>query len=219
MNYQANIGQQNHVALPPNGAKILEEYYQKKASLPLLIEGFLGAQTALESATSILGAYTGKAFDNVHLYKDRIEKRLLCNAWQALRTLYQIDTIAPVSDRDQLDRLLENPPELTPESMVEVFGDYLMNPRINQLRKLAEIFVKLDDAYKSHSKVKIGVQGLPKRIIMTHMGSDWSGRLSYYGERYLHDFLSALQVFDGYGIPDKSIIHEISKGHRDSYRE
>lgn len=218
MSDQRRIQQHNAVALPPNGAKILDEYLEKKASLPALTEALLSAQSALEQSTSILGAYTGEAFKKASLHLDRLEKRLLCNAWRALRTLYKIDEVAPVSDRDRLDRNLENPPELTPESMIELFGDYIMNPRDNQLRKLAEIFVKLDDAYKSHSKVKIGVKGLPKRIIMTHMGCSYLDGLSYNGQRYLHDLLSALQVFDGYGIPEPHTVSEIGKQNIDRYR-
>ena len=216
MNEQARIGREYTVALPPNGAKLLEEYYQKKAAIPALSERLLRAQKALKDNSSLLGAYTDTPFDEARVNVDRVQKVLLRNAWAAIRELYRIDDIAPVSDRDELDRVLASPPELTAESMVEVFGDYLLNPRMNQLRKLAEIFVRLDDAYKSHSKVKIGVKGLPKKIILQGMGFGW-----YPSPRqidYLHDLLCSLQVFDGYGVPSLEVAVSVLKGERDAYR-
>lgn len=216
MNAHARIRQEHAVALPPNGAKLLEEYHQKKAAIPALVERITCAQDALKENSSIMGAFTDSPFSEAKVRVDKVQRVLLRNAWQAIRELYKIDEIAPVSDRDQLDRVLANPPELTPEAMVEVFGDYLLNPRMNQLRKLAEIFVRLNDAYKSHSKVKIGVKGLPKRIILQGMGFSW-----YPSSRqidYIHDLLCSLQVFDGYGIPSRDIALAILKGERSHYR-
>ena len=216
MNAHARIEQEHAVALPPNGAKLLEEYYKKKAAIPELVARITTAQDMLKENSSIRGAYTDNPFSEANVRADKVQRVLLRNAWAAIRELYKIDEIAPVSDRDELDRVLANPPELTPEAMVEIFGDYLLNPRLNQLRKLAEIFVRLDDAYKSHSKVKIGVKGLPKRIILQGMGINWFP--SYRQIDRLHDILCSLQVFDGYGVPVRGVAEAILKGERTHYR-
>lgn len=216
MTAHAKIEREYKVALPPNGARILEEYMEKRENIPGLVERLQMAQDALKQSSSIMGAYTDDPFKEARADVTRVKRVLLKNAWSALRRLYRIDEIAPVSDRDDLDRALSSPPELTPETMVELFGDYIMNPRNNQLRKLAEIFVRLDDAYKSHSKVKIGVEGLPKRIILNHMVSD--GFPSRWAYAYLGDLLTSLQVFDGYGIPDAVIVSDILYGRRSTYR-
>ena len=71
----------------------------------------------------------------------------------------------PASDRKALERAMQDPPEFTADNIVATFGDYVTNPRQGILRGLAEQFTRLDPAYKSHIKVKIGAKALPRRIV------------------------------------------------------
>lgn len=104
----------------------------------------------------------------------------------------QIERIASAKDRKHLDLKLTNPLPFTLPNLAEVFGDYLLDPRFHVLKGLAECFCDLDPAYKSHSKVKIGVEGLPKRIIIGS-ATGWNG----WGQERLKDTLNALRVYRG----------------------
>ncbi|MCH2220202.1 MAG: DUF4942 domain-containing protein, partial [Dechloromonas sp.] len=55
-----------------------------------------------------------------------------------------------------------------------------------------EVFCDLDQAYKSHDKVKIGVAGLPKRIILPNVGG-----YSSWGRDRLQNVLNALAAYQG----------------------
>ena len=50
MNAHAKITHEHAVALPPNGAKLLEEYLEKKAQLPALVEHLVRAQECLKES-------------------------------------------------------------------------------------------------------------------------------------------------------------------------
>lgn len=80
------------------------------------------------------------------------------------------------------------PAPFTLDNIRSTFGDYLINPRANILRGLAEVFSDLDPAFKSHDKVKIGVAGLPKRVIISSVDSYAHG----YGADKVRDMLNAL---------------------------
>jgi hypothetical protein len=54
------------------------------------------------------------------------------------------------------------------------------------------VFCGLDQAYKSHDKVKIGVAGLPKRVVMRGFGS-----FSSHGKEQLQTILNALAAYQG----------------------
>lgn len=57
---------------------------------------------------------------------------------------------------------------------------------------VSQVFAQLDPAYRSHSKVMIGVAGLPKRVILNNVGSYGS-----YGRDRLRDILNALAAYRG----------------------
>jgi hypothetical protein len=62
---------------------------------------------------------------------------------------------------------MENPAPFTLENIRATFGDFITNPRAKILRGLAEVFSSLDPAFKSHDKMKVGVSGLPRRVIVS----------------------------------------------------
>lgn len=209
-----NIEQTHTVALPANAETLLVDYFENLQAIPSCIAALESAQNELENASSVGGAYSGPPFDRTRPHEGTIKKTLRKNVWRAIYRLYKIDEVAPANDRKRLEAMIEEAHEPTPDFIVQAFGDYLINPRHNLLRGFAEIFTGLDDAYKSHSKVKIGVKGLPKRVIMKYMfGFGWHDSVDK-----LNDLLRALQVFDDYGMPDRQVAIDIVDGKRDSYR-
>lgn len=172
---------------------IIEEYDEKIANVEAAITAYNDACTAIEMAGTIMGTYVepvlrGKAY----VHADRMRKNLRASGWKALYNRCQIDRIASAKDKKLFERTLADPPELTFDNAKATFGPYLENPRSHILRGLAETFADLDPAYKSHSKVKIGVKGLPKRVIIGGIGGYGS-----YGRDKLRDVLNALAAYQG----------------------
>lgn len=135
--------------------------------------------------------YVGRVYDyHASLSRRRMEASLLESAWMHVYKGMSIDKIATASDRSKFELGLKNPPPFTKDNILATFGDYLMNTRQHLLRGVAEVFSNLDPSYKSHSKVKIGVEGLPKRIILSSVGGEFS--YGSYGQGQLRDILNAL---------------------------
>ena len=84
-----------------------------------------------------------------------------------------------------------------------------MRPRYHILRGLAEAFVGLDPAYKSHSKVRIGVKGLPKRVILQGWGEYGSG----WGRDRFRDIANALATYQGKPHLDYAELSAINAMH------
>ena len=104
-----------------------------------------------------------------------------------------IARLASPLDKDRFGpRALENPAPFTLDNIRGTFGKFIVDPRGNILRGLAEVFCGLDDFYKSHDKVKIGVAGLPKRIILSNVNE-----YSSYGRAKLEAVLNALACYQG----------------------
>jgi hypothetical protein len=102
-----------------------------------------------------------------------------------------IDKIAPASDRKKFEMAFESPAPFTLDNIRATFGKYLIDPRAHILRGLAECFAQLDPAFKSHDKMKIGVKGLPKRIILSSVG-DYNG----WGTERLKDTINAIRAIN-----------------------
>lgn len=173
--------------------EIVAEYVAKAESIADAIKAFNEAQTTLKSAACIGGSYGGNVFSREpHLEERNVYHVLLCSAWKFVYDGLNIETIASAKDRKQLDLMLTNPPPFTMMDIEEVFGDYLRDPRFHILKGLAECFCDLDPAYKSHSRVKIGVEGLPKRIIVSYV-SGWNS----WGRERVKDTFNALRAYRG----------------------
>jgi predicted RNA methylase len=205
MNTQSNVP-----ALPRSVWDILEEYERKSGELAGALEHFTEAATALETASSIAGTYSGSIwqdgrYSSAPRPKDAtLRAALLKSAWRAAYKHLRIDRIAPAHDRKAFDMSLENPPELTADNLLATFGDYVGNQRFHLLRGLAETFCNLDPAYKSHSKVKIGVSGLPKRIILASVGIYGS-----WGYDRFKDTLTALALYRAKPHPEHREIADL----------
>jgi hypothetical protein len=160
-------------------------------------------------AASIQGKYVSPITRHrPHIHASELRKVLLKSGWKAIYDRLQIDMIASAKDKKLFERTLEEPPELTFDNARATFGDYLMRPRYHILRGLAEVFADLDQAYKSHSKVKIGVKGLPKRVILSYYGGFGS-----YGRDKLRDIVNALAAYQGKPLMNHDELSAIEAAH------
>lgn len=171
---------------------LIAEYDAKHAAIPQAFDEFEKAGTALKSSASFGGTWGMKSIDVGRVFGRDLEKALLSAAWRHTYHLYDLNTFASAKDKDRLERMFTDPDPFTMTSLVQWFGDYVADPRGSILRGLAEVFADLDPAYKSHEKVKIGVKGLPKRVILDNVGSYGS-----WGEKRLQAILNALAAFQG----------------------
>lgn len=187
---QINTG--NEIANQSTVFDIIAEYDAKHAAIGDQIRSFEQSISDLEMAATVQGTYAGTVISGrPSVYERDLQKNLLKSGWKTLYSRLQIDRIASAKDRQLFDRTVEAPPPLTFENAKATFGDYLLRPRFHILRGLAETFTSLDPAYKSHSKVKIGVKGLPKRVILGGFG----GYITGYGQDKLRDIVNALAAF------------------------
>lgn len=175
---------------------LVEEYEAKKRGLEALGNQLSEAVKACEMGTQIGGSYGGDIWGRGgRPGMSAPERALRSSAWRHVYKGLNIHLLAPASERSKFKRELEDPPEFTIDNIRATFGDYVANPRDSILRGLAEVFTQLDPAYKSHSKVRIGVKGLPKRVIIGGAASRYS--YGTWGHDKLRDMINALRVYRG----------------------
>lgn len=189
---------------------LVDEYTFKKENLKVELEQFKKAGDAVKMAATVNGVF-GKEHINVgSIYIQTLEKNLLKSGWLAVYSRCKIARIATAQDKKQFEVDLERGlPELTKENIVATFGDYLLDMRGNVLRGLAEVFSALDPAYKSHEKVKVGVKGLPKRIIISSLNE------YAYGDGWdkIKDVLNALAAYQGLPLVEHAeMLHLCNEG-------
>lgn len=190
---------------------IIDEYEAKAAGVDDAVQAYKDACTALEMAGTIMGTYVNPVLrGNSHVHASDMRKNLLSSGWKAIYGRLNIDRIASARDKKLFEQTLADPPELTFDNAKATFGPYLENPRSHILRGLAETFADLDPAYKSHSKVKIGVKGLPKRVIL----SGWGSYSDTYGKNKLRDIVNALAAYRGQPLMDWDEFNAIAIMHR-----
>jgi len=188
-----------HASLPAtlrSLPEIIDEYHAKQLSIESVIDGMRDAIKKVELNASVAGEFVGSVCSRADVpHASAIQDNLLRSAWKHVYKGLSIDRIASAKDRSQFSVALEKPPEFTLENIRSTFGDYLVNSRHHILKGLAEAFADLDPAYKSHSKVKIGVSGMPKRVIIENCIGE--GSYGSYGVNKLRDTINALRVFRG----------------------
>lgn len=183
----------NLPALQRTVLDLVEEYETKSANIAQAIAYFEAAFDRLGMAATVQGCYVGPVGSKSYLHERDLQKNLLSSGWRAIYNRLDIASIASAKDKQLFDRTLADPPPLTFDNAKATFRDYLERPRFHILRGLAEVFADLDPAYKSHSKVRIGVKGLPKRIILTGWGEYSSG---WAVDRF-QDMVNALATYQG----------------------
>ncbi len=201
----------NAIAKQSTAFDIVEEYEKKVANVEAAIKAYDDACTAIEMAGTIMGTFVEPVLrGRAYVFADAMRKNLRASGWKALYNRCQIDRIASAKDKKLFERTLADPPELTFENAKATFGPYLENPRSHILRGLAETFADLDPAYKSHSKVKIGVKGLPKRVILSSYGSHYGA----FGRDKLRDIVNALAAYRGQPLMGHDEYRLIDAAHR-----
>lgn len=183
-------------ALRVSLSDLVSEYDTKHEELGQLREQLSEAVRACEMGTQIGGSYGGDIWGRGG--KPGMvspEKALRSAAWRHVYRGLNIHLLATASERKRFERELDDPPEFTIDNIRSTFGHYVADPRTAILKGLAEVFVQLDPAYKSHSNVRIGVKGLPKRVIINGA----AGRYTFgtWGHDKLRDLLNALRVYRG----------------------
>lgn len=178
------------IALTNNVHDVIAEYNHKLEQAGAELDNFEQAAVKLKDAACIRGTWGDVRIDTGYHHKSTIEESLKKSAWKHLYKTMQLERIATAQDKRKFDQSMNNPPEFNFDNIKASFGDYIQNPWDNILRGLAETFCGLDQAYKSHEKVKIGVKGLPKRVIISgfHNYSSW-------GEDKVRDILNALAAY------------------------
>lgn len=190
-------------------ADLIKEYEAKHAAIDQAISSFDDAFTALGMAATVQGHFVEPVGSKSYLYADKLRKNLLISGWRAIYSRLDIAKIASAKDKKLFDQTLASPPPLTMETAKATFGDYLIRPRFHILRGLAESFTALDPAYRSHSKVRIGVKGLPKRVIFS-VGHYCSG----YGFDQFRDMVNALAAVRGQAALEWCEIQAMEADHK-----
>lgn len=170
---------------------IVAEYDQKVQAAEAAVQAFEDAGRDLERACSVAGAY-GSSVNTGSVSHAHVLECLRKSAWRHLWDAYDIALVASARDKRLYEQLLVNPPEFTIQNIRDQIGDLIRDPRQSMLRALAETFSSLDPFYRSHERVKVGVKGLPKRIIISGLGS-WRS----WGEDRVRDVLNALAAYQG----------------------
>ena len=181
----------NTPALQRSLVDVVAEYDLKLAGIGDAVRAFEKAGTDLKMAATVAGVYGDVTIDTGHVYERDLKLCLLKSAWKHVYEGLNIDRVASAEDKRKWQTALAKPEPFTIDNIRGTFGRYILDPRGNILRGLAEVFCGLDRAYKSHDRVKIGVQGLPKHVVV-------GGINSYgYGRDKLRDLFNALAAYQG----------------------
>jgi len=180
------------IAKLPSLPDLIAEYEAKKAALPEALAKFGEAGASLVSAATVAGEYGQENIKTGDVGLRTLERNLLRSAWLRVWKGLNLPNIASAKDKKLWDQALSSPAPFTLDNLRATFSPYLINPRLTILRGMAEVFADLDPAYKSHEKVKIGVKGLPKRVIIGGLASHYG-----YGMDKVRDILNALAAYQG----------------------
>lgn len=173
---------------------LIEEYEFKRDKLDKEIEAFKEAEKRFLRESLVMSQFVESPFSTApYVSETRAQIALLKSAWKAIYVRLNIAAVAPARDKEEIDRMIDGSPfELTIDNAISVFGDYIRNTRHHVLRGLIECFVQLDPFYKSHSKFRIGVKGIPKRIVINNFTGTF-GR----GEERVKNIVNAMRVYKG----------------------
>jgi SAM-dependent methyltransferase len=202
MNAHFKIGQE--IARQRSLPEIVSEYEMKAQAIADALRACGKAHNDLQMTATVAGVY-----GNTHLKFDlpcerTLHEHLLKSAWLHVYAGLDIDRISSPTDKNLWKQKLEKLPPFTLDNIRELFGKYLLDPRGNMLRGLAEVFCGLDPAFKSHDNMKIGVKGLPKRIIMSGFGN-----YSSSGRDKLETILNALAAYQQKPLVDRVELNAI----------
>lgn len=189
-------------------SEIVAEYEGKREALGEALAAFEAAGDALKSAATIGGTWGNVTLDTGRgIYPRVLEQSLLQSAWRHVYDLYGLEQIASAEAKRRYEQMFSAPPPFTVENIRGQFGDLVADPWGSILRGLAEVFSQLDPAFKSHEKMKIGVKGLPKRVILSSVAGYGS-----WGRDRLRDILNALAAYQGKPLLEYREIESLLSG-------
>lgn len=198
--------------LPSFGAlrpsQIVEEYEKKATALTGALAAFEKAGADLKTACTIAGEWGNVSINTGNVSERDVRKSLLTSAWRHLYKIASIDRLATAREKRAFDQSMADPPPFTIDNIRATFGKYIADPRGSILKGLAEVFCDLDPAFKSHDKMKIGVKGLPKRIIISGVGSIYGS----WGKDRLENVLNALATYQGKPLVERAEISALMSG-------
>lgn len=183
---------ENLPALQRKLSDMIEEYEEKLEAIPEAFKNFEKAGAALKMAAIVGGRFGDVSLNTGNVSQRDMEQSLLKSAWNSAYDYLKIDRIASAEDKRRLSQSRELPPPFNIDNLRATYGAYIQDPKGNILRGLAEVFCSLDQSYKSHEKVKIGVKGLPKRVILSSVAGYGS-----WGRDRLENLLNALAAYQG----------------------
>lgn len=182
-----------HVPAPLRSlVDIVAEYDEKRANLTAALRTFEQSADALKMAATVAGTHGRENIDVRGPYESALLSHLLKSAWHHVYDGLNMKTLSSPTDKRLWEQAMAKPAPFTLDNIRATFGKYILDPRGNILRGLAEVFCGLDQAYKSHDKVKIGVAGLPKRVVLRGFGN-----FSYHGREQLQTILNAIAAYQG----------------------
>lgn len=180
------------LSIPRRLESWITEYEAKVAAIPEALEAFERASQAVKAAACVGGTWGDETIDTGRGISQHTMARSLCkSAWRHFIKELKLDAVMSAQDKQRVNQMLADPLPFDVDSLRAVFGDHIKNPRAVILRGLAEVFTGLDPAYKSHEKVKIGVKGLPKRIIVGGLNEYGGG----WGWDRVRDIINALAAY------------------------
>jgi hypothetical protein len=188
---------------------IVAEYDRKNAGLDAAYKRFQQAGDDLKMAATVGGTFGQENLEIRAPWDTTLKKNLIKSAWLHVYDGLNIKILASPSEKRLFEQSMAAPPDFTLDNIRGTFGKYILDPRGSILRGLAEVFCGLDQAYKSHDKVKIGVAGLPKRIILSNVGSYGS-----YGRERLIALLNALAAYQGKPLIEHKELEKLDSLHR-----
>ena len=183
---------QNQLALKAKLSDMIAEYEAKNSCIGQTVANFVAAGEALKMASCVSGTFGQTQLNVGHIHERDVATSLLKSAWHHTYGRLQIDLIASAEDKRRFQQAMASPPPFTMDNLRATFGPFISDPWGNILRGMAEAFCSLDPAYKSHDKMKVGVSGLPKRVIVSGFGDYGS-----WGRDRVRDILNALAAYQG----------------------
>ena len=179
-------------ALQRRLTEVVEEYDAKAAAITSALAAFNDAGNELKNAATIGGTFGNVNIETGRVHESELRRALIRSAWRHVYDGLQIERLASPADKRRFQQGLEAPAPFTVDNIRGTFGNFILDPKGNILRGLAEVFCGLDKAYRSHDKVKIGVAGLPKRVILRSVGG-----YGTYGKDQIESILNALAAYQG----------------------
>lgn len=198
----------NELSIGQRLSDVVAQYEKKKDNLRLALDDFNAAGVALRSSCTIAGEHGRENINTGIIHIKTLESSLLKSAWYHVYDKMQISYLASADDKKRFEQSMTSPPEFNMDNIRATFGDYILDPRGNILRGLAEVFCSLDPAYKSHEKVKVGVKGLPKRVIINNVAGIMS-----YGRDQVMNIVNALAAYQGKPLASYREIDELIQGN------